>query len=448
MSVRTMGYYGDGGRKVPTFAQALNLQGMMQEPTAAYLEAREPTITQAVKSVYLRELWDGLLGVIAAGSEQTCIPKGIKATIPVDSVPMIRNSAGVTAAFAYCEIVKQLTIMDAELTDSFEVNNAMDTAWAVFRERAEEAKALQEGFGCDNSRSWLMLRDIGAEPKSQLLKDKMVAIARKAGRLYDSFGYQHKTEFNDNPEEVVGARPGTELDRALDSELALLADPDTEDMAAEKLLTGKAYVTDMRGKESKTRGPLVLVIDSSSSMHDGEGYIWSGHMMWNGRNTWAKACAVALVRIAWDENRPVRAVHFGRGIQMQEIPKDDHRALFEMGRAFLGGGTSFGPALKAGRLVVGDLAHDGYRGADIVLITDGEETQYEFHNREIDHMDRDGIKLWTVAIGQDIPAVAPVRSRAELYTFAHDRQLNRPGADVKLAAGLDKAAMGNGSLPN
>lgn len=441
-NLRTFEYH-RAGRKLPTFAEALNWHAMMLPVVKAWLDVREPGVT-AIRSRYLGEVWGGLMNTIDVEDELTCMPSSVDFTMPTHYAPIIRRSAGVTAAFAFCELVKQIQGV-RDLSDDIAVQAAMRKGWAEFENRAQEANQVQEGFGCDNSQSWQTLRDIGEDPKSHTLKDKMLAIAKLAGRMYDSFNYQHREQRNQDPEEVIGATTGPELDRVLDSELAMLADPDTEDAAAMKILEHRAPITEMEGKENKNRGPLVLVVDESGSMHDGDlgERIWSGAKKWAGRNTWAKACGVALIRIAWEENRPVRAVHFGSATIVQDIPKDDTRAMFEFARSFLSGGTAFGPALKRGRVVVGDLEAEGFEGADIVLVTDGEEPNYKSHNREIDHMDRDGIKLWTIAIGVDISRDAPVRTRCEKYTYAADRMLNNPDTAVHLAAGLDKAAMGH-----
>lgn len=443
-NLRTFDYYSKGKRKLPTFAQALNWNNMMKAPTKEFLQTRQPNVPRAIDSDYLAEIWGGLMGTVDVDDEITVMASCVDFTMPVQYAAIIRRSGGVTAAFAYCELVKQVQGV-SKLKDDYEVRQAMARAWTEFENRVQEANNIQEGYGCDDSQSWLALREIGKSPKSQKLKDKMLAIAKLAGRMFKSFGYQRREHPNKDPEEVVGATTGPNLDRVLSSELALLADDDTEDAAAMKILEHKATITEMEGMEEKTRGPLVLCIDESGSMHDGDlgPRIWSGASMWNGRNTWAKACAVALTRIAWSENRPVRAVHFGNGTEVQDIPKDDMRALFEMARSFVSGGTSFGSALKRGRAVVGDLEADGFKGADIMLITDGEDGDYKSHNREIDHMDRDGVKLWTIAIGESISTDAPVRKRAEKYTYAADRELGRQSTAVKLAEGLDKAAMGN-----
>lgn len=431
-------------RKPLTISQAINAHNMMKEPTKVFL--KHVGKQRVLDCDEVAEVWGGLMNTVELDDAKTCMALAVDFTMPIRYAGIIRRSAGVTAAFAYCEILKQLTTLSRkELSDDYVVRQAMKKAWAEFENRANEANQVAEGFGCDSSQSWLTLREIGKSPDSQKLRDKMLAIAKLAGRMYESFGYQKKTMPNEDPEEVVGATIGPDLERVMSSELALLADGELEDMQAMKILEGKATMTQMKGVEEKSRGPLVLAIDESGSMHDGDlgDYIWSGASKWNGRNTWAKACAVALTRIAWSENRPVRAVHFGNGTEVQEVPKDDTRALFEMARSFLSGGTSFGSAIKRARAVVGDLDADGFKGADIMLITDGEDSDYDFHNREIDHMDRAGIRLWTVAIGMQIDEEAPVRKRAERYTYAADRDLGSRKAAVRLAEGLDKAALGN-----
>jgi len=432
-----------GLRRPDTFRQALNFNAMMQDPTKEFLQRREPRVTKALGSTYLPDLWGGIMGTADYDKCSTVLASCVDLTMPVDYMTIIRRVSGVVAAFAYCVLVKELTDTNVDLKDDFDVRQAMERGWKNFDQRAQEANNVKEGFGCDKSQSWQTLRDIGTEPD---VKAKMLAIAKLAGRMFESFGYHKKEHPNEDPEEVTGATTGLQLDRVLDSELALLADNDTEDMQAMKILQGRATITQMAGKEEKTRGPLVLALDESASMHDGGiGASWGANGRrtgtYAGRNTWAKACAVALTRIAWSENRPVRCVHFGYGTVVQEVPRDDTKALFEMARSFLSGGTSFGSALKQSREVVGDLEADGFAGADIVLITDGEDYDIEFHNREIDYMDRDDIKLWTVAIGEDIGADNPVRKRAERYTYAADRQLGNSHTATQLAAGLDKAAM-------
>lgn len=433
-------------RRPLTFAEAIRAHAMMQKPTKDFIAAHRRTDSKRTERALdwpeLAELWEGLMAPMDEDDCATIMPMCVAFTIPSQFVTVVRRAAGTAAAFAYCEIVKALHGVD--LTDDLEVRHAMDRAWKEFDKRAREANDVKEGYGCDDSQSWLTLRDIGPHPD---VRAKMIAIAQLAGRMYRDFDYHRRTTKNKDPEEVVGARMGGSIDRTLATELALLGDADTEDVQAMKILSNRQYTTDMEGVESQSRGPLVLAVDESGSMHDGDiGWrIAGGNRKWGGRNTFAKACCVALTRIAWDENRAVRCVHFGNSTEVQEVPKDDHRAMFEMARSFLSGGTSIGSALERGRIEVGDLEANGHKGADVVLITDGCDDDASYHNREIDIMDEQGVNLWTVAIGPSIAASHPIRKRAQRYTHAHDRDLGDHDTASQLAQGLNEAAMGNGT---
>jgi hypothetical protein len=420
-----------------SFAEALEFHQQVVEVCKQVMKTRFAKLKTPNQSAHLVELWEALQGIPDITGCQTKIPQCVDATIPPEYVPVIRGLGGVVAAFAFCELAKALTRVN-DLDDDFEIRMAFVEGWAEFEQRRQQANLIQEGMGCDKSQSWLTLRDIEDKSGHGGLLKQILAISNLAGRMYEKFGYQRKDHPNDDPEEVKGAKLGGDIDRVLPTELAMLGDEELADMQAMKLLTDNAPVLEMEGRESKCRGPLVLCIDESGSMSDSH-----AAPAYHGRNTWAKAAAVALTRIAWQENRPVKVCHFGSGSEAQDVPKDDHRALFEMARSFLSGGTCFSVAFKRGRQLVGDLEAEGFKGADIVMITDGEDDDYDDYDKQIDEMHASGIKLWTVAIGEDIDRENPVRKRCERYTFAADSKLGNPNAASDLAQGLNQAAMGN-----
>lgn len=426
-----------------TYREALDEHPMMLEPTKLVMTHAQQT-GEAALYAPLRELWGGLCGSVDPSQSSTVIPRCVDWTMPPEYAVVIRRSAGVTTAFAFCELAKSLMKV-RDLNDDFEVRRAFLEGWKEFERRRQEANQVQEGFGCDDSQSWSTLRDIVDDKSDEDdLKRKMLAIAELAGRLYTSFSYQHKNQPNEDPEEAVGARQGGTIDRILPTELALLGDDETSDLQALKILKRQATELEMKGVEAKSRGPMVIAIDESGSMHDGDaGHFNRSTKPYAGRNTWAKAAAVALTRIAWQENRAVVAVHFAYGTEVQSVPKDDYRAMFEMARSFLSGGTSLSAAMRTSLAQVGDLEAQGLAGADILLVTDGVEHDYAAQNRIIDEMDAKGVRLWTVAIGESCEPEHPIRKRAERYTFATDRQLGDSAASVDLAEGLNQAAMGN-----
>lgn len=423
-------------RRSQTFADALQTQKAMAEVCNELAKTRfSATGGDPLKSTHLKELWGGVLGTVDLSKAITKLPMAVDATIPPEYVPTVRGLGGVIAAYAFCELAASL-VQVQDLNDDLEVREAFIDGWARFEQRRQAANQVQEGMGCNLSQSWQTMRDIHDQSSNPDLMKQMAAICALAGRMYKSFGYQRRDQPNREPEEVRGSKVGGKIEDVFPTELAMLADEDLGDMQAIKILRDNAPVLEKEGKEAKCRGPLVMCIDESGSMSD-------KHYGFNGRNTWAKAAAVALTRIAWQEDRAVKVVHFGSGTVSQSVPKDDYRAMFEMARSFLSGGTSFGAALIDGRAQVANLEAQGHKGADIVLITDGVEPNYDEHNREIDLMVRDHVKLWTIAIGVDIEQKAPVRARAERYTHAADSQLGNPATATQLAQGLNQAAMGN-----
>lgn len=406
------------------FDEAVAAHKFMADAVQAY--AVKPRTDQP-----LREAWLALVGEWP-DDQQSIIVDAINWTIPPDIIPLMRWHDSVAAGFALGHFAAELAKVNAD--NDFEVRAAARAAWDAFEQRRLEANEVEEGFGCDKSASWATMRAIVGNVHLRA-EQRVISIAQLAGRMFKVMRANMIATRTDDPEEVVEATVGGDPERLLPSELALLANPDSADQTAIKILERRALQYKYQGISTKGRGPMVLLIDESGSMHDEmTGY--------RGRNTWAKACAIALARIAWQEGRAVRSVHFGTSTVVRKLPKDDHAAMFEMSHSFLSGGTDFEVALKRGIGEVGNLKDEGLEGADIVIITDGEEPDHDAHNTMIDEMDAKGIRLWTVGIGVDISEHAPVRARAAKYVYANDAELAQRNAE-RLALGLQGAAAQN-----
>ncbi len=400
------------------------------------VEAELATASQASKVERMNRLdaaWQSLLGQ----PTEDVLGQAIALTVPAHAATLLRRADSLPAAFAFTAIVAAVQGVDP--ADDLAVRDAVRVAWNHWDRRRRQANNVEEGFGCDDSASWHTLRDVLDKEDPEVVA-RMLHIASLAGRMFDSMGYCKKRVRSDDPQEVKSATIGGDVARLLPTELAQLGNGATRDLATLRIMKKEAQVFKMSGVRQKTRGPLVIALDESGSMHE---------TSLNGRNTWAKAAALALVRVAWSEGRPVRVVHFGTGTVIQEVPRDDLDALWSMARSFLSGGTDFQAALRTSRRQVGDLEKEGYAGADIVMVTDGAEYEYDEHNREIDKMDAAGIRLWTVTVGQAIPDEAPVKARAELYVHVRDVDLPNEEIASDLAAQLMGAALatsGNGPL--
>ena len=423
-------------RRAATYATALKTQRMVRNAADRFeSQSQAPvqpyrTINGSRRCVELADLWAGITGGADTGG--TCIAACVTATMPADHVGVCRRSFGTAAAFAFTMMAEQLTHV-TDLTDTFAVRQALLAAWDAFEIRRMQANNISEGFGFDESAAWQTLRDIENTPD---VRDRMLKIAQLAGRMLKAIGHMKRTMPNDDPQNVRGTTIGGDIERIHGSEMAMLDDADVGDMQSMKVLKKQAQQRKMQGIEAKTRGPLVICLDESASMHDRNSGV-------AGRNTWAKACALALTQIAHDENREVVVVHFSTGTSVQALVKGDTRSIWEMTRSFMSGGTSFTGAFEAAKLEVADLEARGFKGADVMIITDGQDPNADLQNAMIDQFDADGVKLWTVGVGLVIDANAPIRKRAERYVQARDRDLANADNAANLARGLGDAAKAN-----
>lgn len=384
----------------------------------------------------LEEIWTTLIQTIKKDDKEI-LSDGIDWTMPKEYIPIMHLGDCIPAVFATKCIIEQFAKDGTDRTDDLAIRTSLKPAWELFEQRRLSANNIEEGFGCDQSASWLTLRDIADQEGSSVLNKEMEEIAKLAGRMFRSFKYTKTKVESDDPQSIKSTTIGGDIERLLPSEMAKLSNEDTKDITSMKVLKKEANQFKMKGQRTKTRGPLVLALDESGSMHD-------DRAGFRGRNCWAKACAVALTRIAWSENRPVRVVHFAHSTVTQIVPKDDLNAMFEMARAFLSGGTSFYQALDASYKQVGDLEKAGFKGADIVFVTDGYENDYSAQNSMIDKLDKDGIKLWTVTVAGEMSTDSPMRDRAEKYINVRDDNLGsglESGIDSGLLEGLQESAM-------
>ena len=385
------------------------------------------------------EAWRAMCGI--PHNNPGSIFSSVLYTMPVEYAGFMWLADGIPAVFAMRLMAQHLDGVD--LSDDFLVRQQLLKVWADFEKMRRSASTIERGFGCDSSEAWIRFQDIvndGSFENDQEFQDRMIEIANLAGKMLEDMGYTQSTVPNDDPHSVKGVTTGGDLARLTAPEIGALGNADHEDMATMRLLTDQAQQTEPEGSETQTRGEFVLVVDESGSMADGYGYGQAKFV--RGRNTWAKACCMALTRIAWSEGRDVRVVHFSRSTLVHDVPKDDSRAMFEMARTFLDGGTSFVQGLTVAEEQLTDLENCGRPGADIVFISDG-----YCYNSEIpkltqfcDRMDKRDVDLWTIAIGQGWDKDFVLRKRAKKYVHANDKALKHLKTASDLAKGLEDSA--------
>jgi uncharacterized protein with von Willebrand factor type A (vWA) domain len=143
----------------------------------------------------------------------------------------------------------------------------------------------------------------------------------------------------------------------------------------------------MEAQEHVGRGPIVLLLDQSSSMR-GNRQVWSGGL------------ALTLLRIASEEGRAFAFVPFNSGVgrtwRFDAGSKPGPEVLLSMIESFLDGGTDFHGPLDEGLTL---LEASELRKADVILVTDGDcEIDPTWEAGWKARADAKGARLWTILV--------------------------------------------------
>jgi Mg-chelatase subunit ChlD len=187
-------------------------------------------------------------------------------------------------------------------------------------------------------------------------------IAELAGRLERVAAQKARSKIRPGVGEVHGIDHGCDLARLLPSELALLCHPRLRLALLARLLQRRALCYGMTGREPQANGPIVVLLDESSSMRE------------RGKDIWSKAVCLALLATATKKKRDFHLVAFNGAIRREvSIPKG--RATPSMIQEALdqscSGGTDFdAPVIRAIELI---RTSKVMKQADVIVITDGED---------------------------------------------------------------------------
>ena len=191
---------------------------------------------------------------------------------------------------------------------------------------------------------------------SNILRD----IAKYLGRFREIFAQGKRNGYTHGRGEKYSLELGSDLSRALTSELAMLAAPETLPLFLRKYQRRQIKQYRRREPIYKGAGAMICCLDESGST--------AGECA-----AWGKAVALTLLEIAESEGRKFALIHFSgpgrfqtdRFLPKQATVEDKLRAA----ETFLDGGTDFcTPMNEALRL----MQEEGFDNADIVFITDGE----------------------------------------------------------------------------
>jgi uncharacterized protein with von Willebrand factor type A (vWA) domain len=309
-------------------------------------------------------------------------------------------------------------------------HDAVMQAAAAGREAAEAAKNMPsfgQGFGqgepqYESPEQALAIAEMWANDPT------LKAAAELYGRMFADFHFKRAKRVVGGQDEIVDIKVGDELRRAIQSELALLADDDYEDDFFARYLGGELLVYSTVGEEHAGRGPIGLVLDGSYSMAQGSPT----------RNVWGRALAMTLLNTARREKRDFFLVEFSGGDQTAEwlFPTKkplDANDIVEMASHFFGGGTA--PLSGVTRGVTLMEGVDVFRKADLVMISDGEAGFGPEDKRLKEHLEQKGVRIHGIAIGEGQGYLKKMCT--EPVVHIHDFELNDPNeATTQLATSI------------
>lgn len=209
---------------------------------------------------------------------------------------------------------------------------------------------------------------------------KLQMIAAMCGRFTRIALQQQKSRVKHPPDEITSITTGNDIGRLLPCEIALLADPQLEDLFFYKFATKQLLQYDLIGHEPEGQGPIIVAIDESGSMLDPlPGPINSSGSPLCGltKEVWAKSVLLALLAIARLQKRDFAVIHFSAFDDQRKPQLTIHR--FPQGQGspaeviacaefFYGGGTLFEPWMSEAMRLVDEARFDK---ADVIIISDG-----------------------------------------------------------------------------
>lgn len=271
-------------------------------------------------------------------------------------------------------------------------------------EALAEAEATQNAlaaFGGGSSRNGGEgdgQRELNAEEKFALAErvlhsPKLRAIAEMSGRFKRIALSVQKTKVDYPPSQITSITIGADLAHVLPGELALLADPVTEDLFFLKFAERRLLQYELIGYEPEGRGPIILAVDESGSMRN-----LCGPMT---KEVWSKAVMLALQSIARRQQRDFAVIHFsGTGnLRVDLFPKGNSTPdeVIACAEHFFNRGTVFEEWMEKALELVDESA---FEKADVICVSDGlteitSDVQEEWKKRKAVR----GMRAYSVLVG-------------------------------------------------
>jgi len=231
------------------------------------------------------------------------------------------------------------------------------------------------------------------EKKLELLQvlrgqQKFKDMTKLVGRMRKLATGSRKSKL-ENRIELHSITQGSDLNHVLPQELLTLRRPALKLDFYRRMMEKQLLQYDLNHQDYMGQGPIIVLIDTSSSMR-------------GGREIWSKGLALGLAEIAEKERRMFSYAFFASS--RDDLITDDFQIgqhspdkLIKLASEFIGGGTDFEQPLQ---WAIGKLKESKFNKADIVMITDGECAVCNEFLKELQKVQQDKqFRIYSILIG-------------------------------------------------
>ena len=266
---------------------------------------------------------------------------------------------------------------------------------------AEKAKEVQIILGAWSDDTGKMEKNAVNTELLQKVRQNpaLLEISKHLGRFREIFAQGKRNGYAYGRGETYALELGNDLSRAIGSEFAMLASPQTLPLFVKKYQQRRLKQYRRREPIHKGMGDIICCLDESGSTRGDAA-------------AWGKAVAMTLLDIAAENRRKFALIHFADSssckvdifLPGQYSVQDKINAA----ETFLGGGTNFKQPLDEAIQLMGT----GFENADIVFLTDGlcelpEDylAKLQGASRTKIHCDRHPAGRWQPRLGFQLDAV-------------------------------------------
>lgn len=297
-------------------------------------------------------------------------------------------------------------------TQQDQARRALQQAVMTAQTKLDEAMELLEGLECV---AFGRQAGSGDEPGQQTRMDgellrrlvgqagqhgRLARIARMAGRFKAVASQKAKSRVDHGADEIVDVAQGADLDRVLTGALVRLRHPVLKLAFLRDFHERALQQYRMTGQDTLGRGPVVVLLDKSSSMWESCG---------NGgpsRDEWATAVMLALLDQAAREHRTFCVITFAGQARSQTIVRaGDRLPVNVLLESADGSSTRIDEAYRAALAVV--AAEPSVGKADLMILTDGESHQAPDHDALRAQAQAAGITTYGIGIAVQASCLAP-----------------------------------------